>query len=92
MSGSTLSISNGIIIITHDKIDDTYIDSDCQKIIILSSYLGGYNINYTTKSITLYLSLKGMYSYTIEFNRGHIPTNVIDENFGKAITSLCGAV
>ena len=92
MSGSTLTISNALIIITHDKIDDTYVDSDCQKIIILSSYLGGYNINYTTKTITLYLSLKGMYSYTIEFNRGNIPTHIIDENFGKAITSLCGAV
>ena len=92
MVGSTLAITNNVIIITHDKIEDCYIDSDCQKVVILASFLGGYNINYTTKSITLYLSLKGMYSYTIEFNRGDIPTHLIDENFGKAITSLCGAV
>jgi len=92
MVGSTLQITNNVIIITHDKIDDTYIDADCQKVVILASYLGGYNINYTTKTITLYLTLKGMYSYTIEFNRGLIPTHIIDDNFGKAITSLCGAV
>ena len=92
MTGSTLQITNNLIIITHDKIEDSYIDSDCQKVVILASFLGGYNINYTTKSITLFLTLKGMYSYTVEFNRGDIPSHSIDENFGKAIVSLGGAV
>jgi hypothetical protein len=92
MVGSTLAIANNVIIITHDKTEDCYVDSDCQKLVILASYLGGYSINYTTKSITLFLTLKGMYSYTIEFNRGGIPTHIVDDNFGKAIVSLCGAV
>ena len=91
MPGTTLLITNNTIIISHDKIDDAYIDSDQQKIVILASFLGGYNINYTTRTIILYLTLKGMYSYTIEFNRGDLEEQYIKHNFESAVFSL-GAV
>ena len=91
MTGTTLQITNTMIIINLDRIDDTYIDSEQQKVVILASFLGGYNINYTTHTITLYLTLKGMYSYTIEFDRGDIDTHIIQTNFENAIKSL-GAV
>ena len=56
--GTTLIIVNNLIIINLDKIDtisDTFIDGDKQTIVILISHLGGYTINYTEKTITLYL-------------------------------------
>ena len=90
MTGTTLQIVNNMIVIMHDKIDDAYIDSDQQKVVILASFLGGYNINYTTRTIILYLTLKGMYSYTIEFNRGEIEEKDIKHNFENAVFSLGG--
>lgn len=91
MTGTTLTIANNMIVITHDRIDDAYVDSEQQKVVILASFLGGYNINYTNRTIILYLTLKGMYSYTVEFNRGDVDERLIKHNFENAVLSL-GAV
>ena len=88
MTGTTLVIANNMIIINHERIDDAYIDSEQQTIVLLASYLGGYNINYTTHTIILYLTLKGMYSYTVEFNRGDIQEHFVKVNFENAVRSL----
>ena len=88
MTGTTLQIINNMIVINHDRIDDVYVDSEQQKVVLLASYLGGYNINYTNRTIILYLTLKGMYSYTVEFNRGDIQEEIVKHNFENAVLSL----
>jgi hypothetical protein len=46
------------------------------------------NINYCNRTITLYLTLKGLYSYTIDFDRGGIDSRIAQVNFNNALTAL----
>jgi hypothetical protein len=89
VEATTLQINNNMIIINLSKIDeDVFHDSDKQKIVILLSYLGGYNINYCNRTITLYLSLKGLYSFTVDFDRGGIDSRISQANFNSAVALL----
>lgn len=92
MSGTTLHITNQYITINLPKTDnDGYSDSDKQKIVFLTSFLAGYSINYTNRSITLFLTLKGMYSYVIDFVRGSPENNIVQDNFDSAVAMLIGS-
>jgi hypothetical protein len=89
MDGTTLQIVNNLIIINLEKIEeDVFHDSDKQKIVFLSSTLGGYNINYSSRTITLFLTLEGISSYTIDFDRGGIDMRLSTRNFEAAIAML----
>lgn len=89
MSGTTMCIQNGLIIINLEKIeDDVFGDADKQKVVFLSSMLGGFNINYTNRTITLYLTLESMSSYNIDFDRGGIDTRIAETNFESAVRML----
>jgi len=86
---TTLIINKTHIIINLEKIeDDVFSDSDKQTVVFLASFLGGFNINYTNRTITLYLTLKGMYSYNIDFDRGGIDSRIAQTNFDTAITQF----
>jgi len=86
---TTLQIINNMIIINLAKIEeDVFHDADKHKVVILANYLGGYNINYCNRTITLYLTLKGLYSYTIDFDRGGIDSRIAQVNFNNALTAL----
>lgn len=90
--GTTLIIVNNLIVINLDKIDtisDTFIDGDKQTIVFLISHLGGYTINYTEKTITLYLTLKGLQNYVVDFKRGS-ERAITQSNFENAVTILTG--
>ncbi len=92
--GTSLVIVNNLIIINLDKIDtisDTFIDGDKQTIVILTSYLGGYTINYTEKTITLYLTLKGLQNYVVDFKRG-VDRVIALSNFENAVAILTGII
>ena len=87
--GTTLRILQNLIIIDLHKIDDDeFHDSDKQHVVILSSFLGGFNINYSDRTITLYLTLKGLYSYVVDFDRGGIDSRIAQQNFDSAIAML----
>ena len=89
MSGTTLTIQNNLIIINLEKIEQyLYDDSDKQKVVFLVNHLGGFNINYTNKTITLYLTIESMTSYMIDFNRGTSDSRVSQTNFENAIRML----
>ena len=92
MSGTTLHITSQYVTINLPKIDnDGYSDSDKQTIVFLTSCLAGYSINYTNRSITLFLTLKGMYSYVIDFERGCPEHSIIQDNFDSAVAMLIGS-
>lgn len=91
MSGTTMIIKNASIIINLEKIeDDVFGDADKQTIVFLSSKLGGFNINYTNRTITLYLTLDATPSYNIDFDRGGIDTRIAETNFESAVRMLIG--
>lgn len=88
MTGTTLHISNSMIIINHEKSEETtmFDDGDKQTVVILMQHLCGFNINHTKKVITLYLNIRGMESYTVEFTRGCNDQTAIKNNFTTACT------
>jgi hypothetical protein len=91
MTGTTLHIINNLIVINLEEIDqDTFCEADKQTIVFLTSLLGGYNINYTNRTITLYLTLETIGSYMIDFDRGGIDTTIANHNFETAIAKLTG--
>jgi len=82
-------IQNNLIIINLEKVDeDNFHDADKQKVVILTNYLGGFNVNYSNRTITLYLTLDGMSSYSIDFDRGVIDSRMAQANFEHAIKML----
>jgi hypothetical protein len=87
MAGTTLQISNNMIVIQHEKTENSmYDDGDKQTIVILMPNLCGFNINHSKKIITLYLNIRGMESYTVDFTRGSTDQAVIKTNFTQACT------
>lgn len=91
--GTTLNIVNNLIVVNLDKIDtisDTFIDGDKQTIVFLISHLGGYKINYTDKTIHLYLTLKELHNYEVDFKRGSDRV-IIQNNFDNAVAILTGS-
>jgi hypothetical protein len=90
MSGTTLTIKNNLIIINLEKVEDNlFNDSDKQTTVFLAQFLGGFNINYSNRTVTLYLSnLDGMSSYSIDFDRGGIDARISQANFENAIKML----
>ena len=93
MVGTTLRITNNLIIIELDKVNaiDEYTMCDNQTIVFLTSFLGGYIINYCDKTITLFLTLKGINRYDIDFKRGGDPLS-IQTNFDIAVSILTGTI
>jgi len=87
---TTLQIINNMIVINLPPVEDDYDDGDKQKVVISISHLGGFNINYSTRTITLFLTLKGMYSYSIDFNRGVADDTIYQNNFNNAVALLGG--
>jgi len=82
-------ISNNCIIINLEKIqEDIFSDADKQTIVFLANYLVGLNINETERTITLFLSMKAMYSYYIDFDRGGVDLDIAQRNFDLAKSSL----
>lgn len=89
MSGTTLIIKNNLIIINLEKVEDNlFHDSDKQTIVFLAQFLGGFNINYSNRTLTLYLTLENMSSYSIDFDRGGIDQRISQANFENAIKML----
>lgn len=89
MSGTTMVIQNNLIIINLEKIEeDVFHDAEKQKVVFLANHLGGFNINYSNRTITLYLTLDGISSYHIDFDRGGIDTRMAQANFENAIKIL----
>ena len=89
MSGTTLTIKNNLIIINLEKVEDNlFHDSDKQTVVFLAQFLGGFNINYSNRTVTLYLTLESMSSYSIDFDRGGIDTRISQTNFENAIKML----
>ena len=89
MSGTTLTIKNNLIIINLEKVEDNlFHDSDKQTIVFLAQFLGGFNINYSNRTLTLYLTLENMSSYSIDFDRGGIDQRISQANFENAIKML----
>ena len=82
---TTLNIINNCIMINHQQIDDDiFSDADKQTIVFLANTLLGLNINETNRTITLFLTIKGMYSYNIDFDRGGIDSTIAQSNFDSA--------
>jgi hypothetical protein len=89
--GTTLQIINNMIVINLYEIEeDVFHDAEKQKVVFLVNHLGGFNINYTNRTITLFLTLKAMYSYTVDFDRGGIDSDIAQHNFNVAISQLGG--
>ena len=87
--GTTLQILNNIIIINLPKVnEDIFHDADKQTLVILKSFLAGFNINFDSRSITLFLTIPSLESYNIEFDRGGVDSRIAQENFEKAISLL----
>jgi len=88
MAGTTLQISNSMIVIQHEKTENSmYDDGDKQTVVILMPRLSGFNINHTKKIITLFTNeMPGMESYTVDFNRGSTDQATIKTNFTQACT------
>lgn len=85
---TTLQIINNMIIINLPETPDDYDNGEKQKMVILTQHLGGFNINYTGRTITLFITLKGMYSYLIDFNRGSVDEITSIHNFNSAVALL----
>ena len=91
--GTTLIVTQQCIIINLEKIeDDVFNDSDKQTVVFLTSYLSGMNINHSARTITLFLSLKGNYSFYIDFERGGIDSIIAEMNFQSANTQLASII
>ena len=90
MSGTTLTIKNNLIIINLEKVEDNlFHDSEKQTVVFLAQFLGGFNINYSNRTVTLYLTLESsMSSYSIDFDRGGIDARISQTNFENAIKML----
>ena len=87
---TTLQIINNMIVINLPETPDDFDNGEKQKMIVSISHLGGFNINYTGRSITLFLTLKGMYSYLVDFNRGDVSELTAQTNFNAAVAQLGG--
>jgi hypothetical protein len=87
---TTLQIINNMIVINLPETPDDFDNGERQTMSVLISHLGGFNINYTGRSITLFLTLKGMYSYLVDFNRGDVLEEIVQGNFNAAVKQLGG--
>lgn len=87
---STLQIIGNMIVINIPEDSNDFDNGEKQKVVILANHLGGFNINYTGRTITLYLTLKGMYSYLVDFNRGTENERLAEANFNAALNMLGG--
>lgn len=87
---TTLQIINNMIVINLPENSDDYDNGEHQKIILNINHLGGFNINYTCRSITLFLTLKGMYTYLVDFNRGDVDEEISQRKFNAAVAQLGG--
>jgi hypothetical protein len=85
-------INNSMIMIHLEQLDeDVWGDESDEKTIVIStSYLAGYEMNKTSKTITLYFTIKGLYNFTIDFQRGGIDKKQSKSDYEDAIMYLTG--
>ena len=86
MVGTTLHIANNMIVIQIEKSEDMYDDGDKQTVMFLTSNLSGLSMNHTKKIITLFLNIRSIESYTIDFTRGNVDSKVSQANYESALT------
>lgn len=87
---STLQIINNMIIINIVEDPEDFDNGEKQKYIISISKLEAININYTARTITLYLGINAMASFPIDFNRGEVSEHISLMNFNAAVAQLGG--
>jgi hypothetical protein len=87
--GTTVQIANNLIIIHLQQInEDIFSDADKQTLVFLSKHLAGFNINYSNRSITLFLTISAMESFNIDFDRGGIDSRIAQTNFENAVALI----
>ena len=88
---SSLEITSEYIIITLEKLEeDVFSNSDKQRIVFLMKNLAGFNINYTSRTITFYFSIHNMNEFIVDFDRGGIDSRTAEKNFKDAARVLGG--
>jgi hypothetical protein len=88
----SLKIVNNMIMIHLEEIDEDVWgdDSDEKTIVVLTSHLAGFELNKTSHLITLYLTVKGLYNYTVDFHRGGIDKKDAKRDYEEAVMYLTG--
>jgi hypothetical protein len=88
----TLKIKGTNIVINLEKLDeDVWGDEADEKTVIISvNYLTGFLLNHSSHKITLYLSIKGLYNYTIDFHRGGVDKKEAKISYDQAVMFLTG--
>jgi hypothetical protein len=88
----TLKIKGTNILINLEKLDeDVWGDESHEQTIVISlNYLTGFILNHSSHKITLYLSIKGLYNYTIDFHRGGLDKKEAKISYDQAVLFLIG--
>ena len=88
----SFKIVNSMIMIHLEQLDeDIWGDESDEKTIVISiNYLAGYELNKSSNIITLYLTTKGLYNFTIDFHRGGIDKKQAKQDYENAIMYLNG--
>ena len=88
----SFKIVNNMIVIHLEELDeDIWGDEYEEKTVVISTnYLGGYELNSSSHTITLYLTLKGLYNYTVDFHRGNIDKKQAKKDYEDAVMYLTG--
>jgi len=88
----SFKIVNSKIMIHLEQLDeDVWGDDANEKTLVISTqYLAGFELDRTDHTITLYLTIKGLYSYTIDFHRGGIDKKQGKQDYENAVMYLTG--
>ena len=88
---TTVQITSDYIIINLDRIEeDIFSNADKQRIVFLMKHLAGFNINYSSRTITFYFTPQNMNDFTVDFDRGGIDSRISLKNFEEAAKILGG--
>lgn len=86
----SFKILNSMIMIHLEELDEDVWgdDSDEKTVVISTQYLAGYELNRSSHIITLYLTIKGLYNFTIDFHRGGTDKKQAKKDYEDAIMYL----
>lgn len=86
----SFKITNNMIVIDLEELDEEiWGDENEEKTIVISTnYLAGYELNHGAYTITLYLTIKGLYNYTVDFRRGNIDKKQAKKDYEEALMYL----
>jgi hypothetical protein len=88
---TTVQVNSEYIIINLERIEeDVFSNADKQRIVFLMKYLAGFNINYSSRTITFYFTPQNMNDFVVDFDRGGIDSRVSLKNFEEAAKILGG--